>query len=175
MIIGRISASPCEIKTVWAFFPKPSIPEEHMPARILHIHIAPAEGAPVQAREEVTLDEEKGLLGDRYEGTDRSAQVTIVSTEELAEAAEELGFPIPPGATRRNITIEGLSLEERVGQRIALGEAVLEITRTCPPCNIMETCVGPGARKALEKRAGVRAMVEKGGRVRPGDPVHILP
>jgi MOSC domain-containing protein YiiM len=145
-----------------------------MSARILHIHTAPQKGEPVQAREEVTLDEGKGLLGDRYEGTDRSAAVTIVSTEELGQAAKELGFPIPPGATRRNIVIDGLSLEERVGQRLALGEAVLKITRTCPPCNNMETWVGPGAWKALDKRAGVRAMVEKGGRVRPGDPVHIL-
>lgn len=145
-----------------------------MPARILHIHIAPQEEAPVQACEEVTLDVERGLLGDRYEGTSPSRQVTIVSTEELGAASEELGFPIPPGSTRRNITIEGFSLEERVGQRLALGQAVVKITKTCPPCDNMETCVGTGARTALEKRAGVRATVEKGGKIRPGDPVRVL-
>ena len=100
--------------------------------------------------------------------------MTLVSAEELGQASEELGHPIPPGATRRNITIEGLTLHDRAGQRLALGEAVIQITRNAAPCELMETCVGTGARKALENRAGVRAVVEKGGTIRPGDPVRIL-
>jgi MOSC domain-containing protein YiiM len=148
--------------------------EEQMSGRILHIHIAPQKGAPVQAQDEALLDEGRGLLGDRNEGKDRSRQVTLISAEELGLASKELGYPIPPGATRRNITIEGLALEDCVGRRLALGEAIVQVTRVCAPCDLMETYVGKGAHKALEKRAGVRAMVERGGRIRPGDPVRVL-
>lgn len=127
----------------------------------------------MEARDEVALDVERGILGDRYEGTAKPAQVTIVCRRELDQAAEELGREIPPGATRRNITIDGFTLEERVGQELALGEAVVRITRTAPPCENMDASIAPGAWEALKQRAGVRATVVKGGLVRKGDPVRV--
>lgn len=147
--------------------------EGPMSGEILHIHIAPRDGAPMEARDEVVLDVERGVLGDRYEGTAKQAQVTIVCRQELDQAAEELGREIPPGATRRNITIDGFTLEEKVGQELALGDAVVRITRTAPPCENMNTSIAPGARQALQERAGVRATVVKGGTVRKGDPVRV--
>ena len=145
-----------------------------MPGRVLTIHVAPEEGAPVREVDEVTVDPERGLIGDRYEGTEPDSQVTLVAREDLDDAGSELGYPVPAGSTRRNIMIEGAVLWDGVGRRLALGEAILQITQNADPCGLMETWVGPGARNALQKRSGVRATVLQGGRIRRGDLVAVL-
>lgn len=122
---------------------------------------------------EVRAVEGKGLEGDRYLGSIRN--VTMVSEGELQEASEQLGYPIPPGATRRNITVDTSRLPRMTGTIIQIGEATLSVWRDCPPCERMHEAVGSGAREALVGRAGIAARVVKGGMIRVGDPVHIDP
>ncbi len=98
-------------------------------------------------------------------------QLTIVSTEELDEAAEEWGQPIPPGATRRNVTISGMRLPRKAGAKLRLGAVIVEVDQDCAPCGLMENCVGEGAKQALVERAGVRARILEGGTISVGDPV----
>ena len=104
-----------------------------------------------------------GLVGDRYAKPGSDAQLTLVSTDELAHAEARLGLVIAPGATRRNITIQGLAIPQAKGSRVRLGDVLVEVTGPADPCRLMETCVGPGAMKALAGRAGVRARVLEGG------------
>lgn len=42
------------------------------------------------------------IVGDRYHGT---RHMTVQSAERLAEAAAELGVPVLPQCTRRNVTV----------------------------------------------------------------------
>lgn len=142
-----------------------------MTGRLLHIHVAGDHRAPMVELDEIQAVEGMGLAGDRNFGTPR--QVTIVTTAELSAAGIELGIPIPPGATRRNLTVELPSLPRDTGARIRVGEVVLEVRRDCTPCELMETEVGPGARRALQGRSGVSAHVVVGGRLRPGDRVTV--
>lgn len=144
-----------------------------MTGRLLHIHIAGDHRAPMVELDEVEAVEGMGLAGDRNFGTPR--QVTLVAAAELAEAAAELGIAIPPGATRRNLTVELPFLPRETGARIRVGEVVLEVRRDCTPCELMETEVGPGARAALQGRSGVSAHVVAGGRIRSDDPVAVEP
>ena len=102
-------------------------------------------------------------MGDRYAKPGSDAQLTVVSTDELAHAEALLGLVIAPGATRRNITIQGFAIPQAKGSRLRLGDVLVEVTGPADPCRLMETCVGPGAMKALAGRAGVRARVLKGG------------
>ena len=115
--------------------------------------------------------EGQGLEGDRYLGTTRN--VTVVARGELDAASAELGYPILPGATRRNITVDVPSLPRTTGTIIRMGDATLEVWRDCAPCSRMYQTVGPGAREALAGRAGISARVVKGGLIRVGDPVDI--
>lgn len=117
--------------------------------------------------------EGQGLEGDRYLGSIRN--VTVVARGELDAAAAELGYPIPPGATRRNITVDAQRLPRTNGTTIRMGDATLEVWRDCPPCERMHQTVGPRAREALAGRAGIAARVVKGGMIRVGDPVEIEP
>ena len=59
------------------------------------------------------------------------------------------------------------------GTKINIGEIELAVWRDCAPCEVMETAVGPGARSALDSRAGVAATVVRGGTIKVGDPVSI--
>ena len=104
-----------------------------------------------------------GVVGDRYAKPGSGAQLTLVSIDDLAQAGAHLGLAIAPGATRRNISIEGFAIPQAAGSRVRLGEVVVEVTGPAEPCRLMESCVGPGALEALVGRAGVRARVLEGG------------
>ncbi len=136
---------------------------------VTHLHLATAHRAGMTEVAEVLAVEEQGLEGDRYLGTIRN--VTVVAEGELESAARELGYPIPAGATRRNITIDADHLPRTTGSLIHMGEATLSVWRDCPPCERMYQTVGPQAREALAGRAGIAARVVKGGMIRVGDPV----
>jgi MOSC domain-containing protein YiiM len=134
------------------------------------IHIAPATWpAQVHAVDEIEAIAGQGLVGDRKYGARR--QISIVSADELAEAAAELGTDIPPGSTRRQITISGARLDRTEGATIRLGAVVVSVDCDCSPCDEMELSVGPGARAALRGRAGVIGRIVSGGTIRVGDPV----
>jgi MOSC domain-containing protein YiiM len=143
-----------------------------MTGRVEHLCIAARHGGPIVSVEEVRAVADKGLEGDRNFG--RVRQVTVVCAGELAAAAAELGIPaIPPGATRRNITVDLPSLPRTAGSVIRIGEVTLEVLRDCPPCEVMEVAVAVGAREALRGRAGISARVAVGGVIRVGDPVEV--
>ena len=68
------------------------------------IHIAPASRLPMRAVESVQVEAGLGIVGDRYHGT-KHRHVTVQSQTALDAATEDLGSPVEPGGTRRNITI----------------------------------------------------------------------
>ena len=116
----------------------------------------------------------KGLVGDRHFDKYSKGQITVISTAELVKTEADLGYEIPLGATRRNITVEGVELPREPGARIQLGQVVVEVYRDASPCSWMEELVGEGAQEALRGRAGIRGMINSGGLVRIGDPVAIV-
>ncbi|MCQ3804625.1 MAG: MOSC domain-containing protein [bacterium] len=140
---------------------------------VTHLHLATAHRSDLTEVSEVLAVEGMGLEGDRYLGTTRN--VTIVAEGELQAAATQLGYPILPGSTRRNITVDADRLPRETGTLIRMGEATLSVWRDCPPCERMYQTVGPKAREALAGKSGIAAQVVKGGMIRVGDPVHIEP
>ena len=138
---------------------------------VAHIHLSKAHRGEMTEVTEVRAIEGKGLEGDRYLGTIRN--VTLVAEGELAAAADRLGYPINPGSTRRNITVDIDRLPRTTGTLIRIGEATLSVWRDCPPCERMHETVGPRAREALAGQSGIAAQVVEGGMIRVGDPVHI--
>jgi MOSC domain-containing protein YiiM len=141
-------------------------------AHVTDIHIASDTWPePVRPVQEVEAVAGQGLVGDRKFGTRR--QISIVSTEELDDAATRWGSVIPAGATRRQITISGARLNREPGSTIRLGDVVVSVNGDCSPCDEMEQSVGNGARAALVDLAGVTGTIVEGGTIRVGDPVQI--
>jgi MOSC domain-containing protein YiiM len=145
-----------------------------MDGTVRFIHIGAAHRRPLHAVDTAVAVAGMGLRGDRNFGSTRN--ITIVCDGELRLAAQELGIDaIAPGGTRRNITVTLDELPRRHGTRVHLGEVIVEIWRDATPCEVMDAEIGPGARQALEDRAGVSATVTRGGIIRVGDPVVIDP
>ncbi|MBD3784988.1 MAG: MOSC domain-containing protein [Micrococcales bacterium] len=141
---------------------------------IVGLHVAPGRRLPVRSVDEVVVEAGAGIVGDRYHGS-RHRHVTVQSTDQLAEAAERLGSPVPPSGTRRNVTVSGGRVVSVPGAQARLGAVLLEVVRVAAPCRILDDEVGPGAAAALHDRAGTVFRVLEGGVVRLGDAYEELP
>lgn len=144
---------------------------------VVAIHIAPATRLPMKSVDEVEAEAGRGLVGDRYHGS-KHRHVTVQSAAALAEAAVDLGRPIDPGTTRRNITVSGPShgdVPSRPGDRIRIGAVELEVVRIAAPCKLLDDAVGDGARTALRRRAGSVCRIVASGPISVGDPVVFSP
>ncbi len=151
--------------------------------RVEHIHVAPAAGADMVAVESVEAVAGRGLRGDRYfesAGTwsddpaarDVARDVTLFEAETLDVVAREHDLSLSPADHRRNVTVGGVALDHLLGDRLAIGGAVLEAVELCEPCAHLESLTGQdGTLEALVHRGGLNAAVVEGGEISVGDAV----
>src|SRR5512136_1716837 len=138
-----------------------------MSATIIHLQLKPAEGAPMKSVSSVTAITGHGLRGDANAGRTKR-QVLIIERELLDE------FQLPVGDVRENITVEGIKLAGTpVGTRLRVGNALLEATLDCAPCQFIED-KRPGLRAAMEGKRGTLFKVIAGGEIKVGDVVQII-
>jgi MOSC domain-containing protein YiiM len=137
---------------------------------VAELHVARERRAPMTPVAEVEARAGEGLVGDRYLGT-RHRHVSVQSREELDEAAERRGAPVPAGCTRRNVTLDRGRVPTEPGARLRIGEVELEVVRRAAPCRVMDDAVGPGARRAMHDRGGAVCRVLRSGRIAVGDAV----
>jgi MOSC domain-containing protein YiiM len=135
--------------------------------------------------EEATLDPGRGLVGDRYyreagtfseklKGT-RDSEITLIESEEIERFNEEQNLALGLGDLRRNIVTRAVRLNDLVGRRFRLGDALLEGLRLCEPCAHLARTVTPQVLPGLVHRAGLRACILSGGTVKRGDAVVVQP
>lgn len=148
-------------------------------ARVVALHVAPERHAPMEERTAIEVVAGHGVVGDRWFGT-RHRHVSVQSVEALAEAAVDLGRPVPPSATRRTVTVAGLDVPTEPGARLLVGGqggeggVLLEVVRIAAPCRIMETSMGPGGAAALRRRGGSILRALSSGAICVGDPVFLV-
>jgi MOSC domain-containing protein YiiM len=118
----------------------------------------------------VVAEAGKGLVGDRYHGT-RHRHVTVQSLQALAEAEERFGREVPAHLTRRNLTLSHGEVPRTPGDRLRVGEVLLEVVRVAAPCKLLDDTIGRGAQEALRHRGGSVCRVLEGGTIEVGDPV----
>lgn len=143
-----------------------------MTFRVASLHVAAERHGPMDAVDRVEAQAGSGLVGDRYFGT-RHRHVSVQSLDQLDAAADDLGAPVPPELTRRNVTLNHGVVPDRPGDRIVIGDGVLEVVRRAAPCRVMDESVGPGARRALHDRGGAVCRVLASGRIAVGDAVEL--
>jgi MOSC domain-containing protein YiiM len=136
------------------------------------IHIAPASRLPMRAVESVQIEAGLGIVGDRYHGT-KHRHVTVQSQTALDAATQDLGSPVDPGGTRRNITISHGDVPTTPGERLRIGDVDLEVVRVAAPCKLLDDVIGTGARTALRRRAGSVCRALSSGSIAVGDPVRL--
>jgi MOSC domain-containing protein YiiM len=136
---------------------------------VVSIHIVRQRHAVAEAVERVMAQTNYGLEGDWRSRRNRNGQLTLVEVEVLEEVGHLLGAPVPSGASRRQVVVRGIKLNDLIGQRVRIGEVRVFVETPCDPCARMEETIGAGAREVLEGRGGVRCFVLAGGELRVGD------
>ncbi len=136
-------------------------------AEVLHLFQSLSHGEPVREYDEVFAVEDKGFKGCIHGRGGSKRQVLLMDLETLEE------FGITPGRAKENITTRGIALGSLpLGQRLHIGEAVLEITVPCTPCHQMDE-IRQGLQEALRGRRGILCRVISSGHIRRGDRIEI--
>lgn len=156
------------------------------PGRVYQLHRKP-EVAGEHGLRKPTVPEafvsRTGFVGDfnRYrheeKHDDPGMALLIVPRETLEELSRE-GWPVRPGDIGENITTEGIPYDAFApGRQFRAGDAVVEVTKACTPCDNLYLLPyvgperGPEFLKVMLHRRGWYARVVREGWVRPGDPV----
>ena len=109
-----------------------------------------------------------GLEGCAHARPGERRQVLLVDRETLE------AMNLQPGILFENITTAGLDVNGLpIGQQLRIGQARVEVSMVCTPCDQMES-IRPGLRKELWGRRGMLCRVLEGGVIRPGDPIEKL-
>lgn len=165
---------------------------------VLAVHASPVHGFHKEPRDAIRLVEGLGVEGDAHAGETvqhRSRvrrdptrpnlrQVHLLQGELLDELAARGFEGVGPGTLGENVTTRGIDLLALgTGTRVRLGaEAVVVLTGLRNPCTqlddfrsgLLEAVLDRDAAGEVVRRAGVMAVVERGGVVRPDDPVEVL-
>jgi MOSC domain-containing protein YiiM len=136
--------------------------------RVQNLFRAPKKRLSMEELPEVRAVNDSGFDGCAHARIGSKRQVLLVDRETL-EAMD-----LQPGTLRENITTDGLNVNSLpIGQLLRAGEARLEVTAVCTPCDQMEA-IRPGLRKELWGRRGMLCRVLEGGVIRRGDSIEKL-
>lgn len=147
-----------------------------MTGKVLQLNISPG-GMPKRAIASARITAE-GVAGDwqtdrRYHGGPSRA-VCLFSRELIEEFGRE-GIELFPGAVGENLTTDGIDLRRlNVGDRLRVGQCLLEITKVRVPCSKLKR-YHKDLPKRIEGRSGWLAKVVEPGEVRQGDPIQVVP
>jgi MOSC domain-containing protein YiiM len=147
-----------------------------MPGVLLQLNISNG-GMPKLPIAEARVSKD-GVTGDwqknrKYHGG--PDQAICLFSEELYQAiGEELEVTLAPGTVGENFTTRGLNLQSiRPGDRLRVGECLIEITMIRTPCHNLDKFHEQLMAK-MKGRSGWKARVIEEGTVRAGDFVEVL-
>lgn len=138
---------------------------------VVSIHRIVQRDAPAIALEAASFIADLGLEGDWRSRPGRGRQITLIEAEALEQVAATLSCVVPAGASRRQVMVRGIALNDTIGKRLRVGPVLIEVNEPCDPCPNMDVKIGAGAQRAMAGRGGVCGRVLEGGVVRPDDPV----
>jgi MOSC domain-containing protein YiiM len=135
---------------------------------VLHLFRCLRHRLPMEVLGEARAIEDQGLEGCAHGRSGSPRQVLLMDMETLSD------LRLAPGIIKENITTQGLNLQALPrGQRLRVGEAILEVTLACEPCKLMDD-IRPGLQQQLRGRRGQLCRVVQSGRIRLSDPIELL-
>lgn len=134
----------------------------------------------VPVKGSVTLTE-SGLDGDAIVDVEhhggRDQAIYAYSADDYRWWAASAGREFAPGMLGENLTISGMPSDMRVGDRLLIGEVVLEATAPRIPCDTLAARIGdPGFGREFRnaERPGVYFRVLNPGTLQAGDAVTLV-
>src|SRR5438876_5769802 len=136
--------------------------------KVLHLFRAPKKRLPMESLSAAAAVADRGFSGCAHARAASKRQLLLVDRETLD------AMDLQPGIIRENITTDGLNVNGLpLGQRLRVGEALLEVAAVCTPCDQLEK-VRPGLRREIYGRRGVLCRVVEGGEIHIGDAIEKL-
>ena len=144
-----------------------------MQGRVVEVCLSPGKGQRKVPQNEVTLVANHGIAGDAHAG-DWHRQISLLAEESIAKMRAK-GLLVGPGDFAENITTRGLPLAELpLGTSILAGSCLLRITQIGKECHT-RCAIYYQAGDCVMPREGIFAEVLRGGDLRSGDRVSIIP
>lgn len=141
--------------------------------KILAICTSEKKGTQKKPIDTARLIEDWGIEKDAHGGK-WHRQVSLLSFEKI-EAFREKGAEVDFGAFGENLVVEGFDLSQiPVGSQFQIGEAVLELTQIGKECH-NHCAIYQAVGDCIMPREGVFTKVIKGGEIKTGDEIHLLP
>ena len=155
-----------------------------MSGKIENLLISKNIQSPMQNVNQIILEIEKGIFGDRYyaqEGTfsnkgkiEPDRDVTLIEIEKINDLNTEYNLNITPEDFRRNIVVSNCDLNSLVDKEFQIGNVILKGIRLCEPCNYLsEKLDNKNLLSGMNKKAGLRAQIIKGGSIDMSSQVEI--
>jgi len=138
---------------------------------VVAIHLGGRDTVELRAVQSVRALAGRGLDGDRHfrsAGAKPGQALTLVEEEVVADVG------LPPGGTRRQVTVRGVRLNELVGKRFLVGEVECYGVELCEPCLHLQQLTRPGIIEDLLHRAGINADIVTDGTISVGDELREL-
>jgi len=142
--------------------------------RIVAVSTSRRKGQKKSNLAECKLIKDRGFEGDAH-GGDWHRQVSLLAMESITKIRDK-GVDVAPGDFAENITTAGIEIWQlALGTRLAVGrEAELEITQIGKECH--DRCaIYHQVGDCVMPREGIFARVIRGGKVKPGDTIRVLP
>jgi MOSC domain-containing protein YiiM len=138
-------------------------------AKVIAVSMSKAKGERKTPVAEVEMRENHGIVGDGHAG-EWHRQVSLLAMESIAKM-QQLGLNVGTGDFAENVTTEGIDLPALpIGSRLALGEALLEVTQIGKECHT-RCAIYYQAGDCVMPKEGIFARVVRGGMVRPQDAI----
>jgi MOSC domain-containing protein YiiM len=135
---------------------------------VLRLYLCPVLGQPAREVPEARAMADWGLDGCAHARRGSKRQVLLMDSETLAE------MDLHPGQVKENILTQGLDVRGLArGQRLRIGQALLEVTIPCTPCSMFEA-IRPGLEAQMRGKRGMLCRVLEDGTIRSGDPVALV-
>jgi MOSC domain-containing protein YiiM len=135
---------------------------------VANLFRAPQRRLPMEELHAAEALADLGFAGCSHARRGGKRQVLLVDRETLDS------MELQPGMIRENITTSGLNVNGLLpGERLRVGNVLLEVTTVCTPCDQLER-IRPRLRRELYGRRGMLCRVLTGGSIRRGDAIERL-
>lgn len=141
--------------------------------KILAICISEKKGVQKSPVDSAVLLEDWGIEGDAHGGK-WHRQVSLLAFEKIEDFRAK-GADVDFGAFGENLVVEGFDLRKiPVGSRFQIGDVLLELTQIGKECH-SHCAIFHAVGDCIMPREGVFTKVLKGGSIKVGDEIQLLP
>jgi MOSC domain-containing protein YiiM len=135
--------------------------------QVSHLFLSSGSRRPMREVESAVALADRGLEGCRHGRAGSRRQVLVMDSETLES------FRLRPGQIKENITTRGMRVNDlSTGQRLEIGQAMLEVTGPCEPCSRMDE-IRMGLQQELQEKRGILCCVIASGRIQRGDTIQL--